>query len=367
MRCAPPPGPLPRSRLAPVTWSRRLRWLAPRLALLLFTCAVIVAVGELAARIAILQGVVPEEPLDPDLPVVDTLAELRKPDWEGVYKGAHHRSNSQGMRGPEYRRRAAPGEQRIGVVGDSITMGQGVPEAARYSDLLEARLAEAGARIEVLNMGMSGANTVASARRLARLGGWYGLDLAIYGFTINDIEGPRYRHLDAPETARKTRTMIKWELASRYEDSPSYLLRWVWPRWVLMRGFDDLKLGLVDRTIEHNYFDNPEARADMLDGLDRMVAFAEARGICLVVFLHTHLAELGPKHPYARVYETMKEEATRRGLPVIESFDAFEGRDETRLWVSRTDSHPNREGHEILADALFDGLLELPAPCGFAR
>jgi hypothetical protein len=113
----------------------------------------------------------------------------------------------------------------------------------------------------------------------------------------------------------------------------------------------------------HNYFENPAAWEDFSSALERLARYADKRGVCAEVLVHTHLASLDRDHPFEVFYRHVETEARSQGLGVIQSLPAFRGRDSSTLWVGRLDSHPNAEAHEILARALYEGLRELPDSC----
>ena len=72
----------------------------------------------------------------------DVVYEL-KPNLSGVFKKAHVRTNSQGMRGTrEYSLEKPPGTFRIVGIGDSNLFGWGVAEGEPYLQILERRLGE---------------------------------------------------------------------------------------------------------------------------------------------------------------------------------------------------------------------------------
>jgi len=309
-------------------------------------------------------------PAHPDLPVLRDILDIAKPNVDGVYQGVRHRTNSRGVRGPEYAPVPTPGTFRILVAGDSVTMGWGVEEPHTYPVVLERRLnasAASGRRYEVVNLGLAGVNAAFSARRLARYAELYRPDLLVYGFTLNDIEGPSYREL--PKEDRRSASQATWRRALRFNDSPSYLLRELWPRWIMLLEWDVFHPPESERVApqaaewRQNYFENPAAWADFTAALDEIAAEARARGICGHVFLHTHLTVLTPEHPHLPVYERVAAAARERGLGVTESFSRFVGRDSEGLWVNAFDVHPNARGHEILAEALEAGLALLSPRC----
>jgi lysophospholipase L1-like esterase len=343
-----------------------------RVALLLGTIVLILVSLEGVARIMAATKAGPGAPADPDpeLPVLRDILEIAKPNVRGVYQGVLHRTNSKGVRGPEYSERPDDGAFRILISGDSVTMGWAVEEELAYPRVLERLLEESdesGRRFEVVNLGLAGVNARFATSRIVRFAELYHPDLIIYGFTLNDIEGPSYRKL--PKKDRKALSQKTWRHALRFNDSPSYLLRELWPRWVMVLEWSVFHPSEGERIApqaaewRENYFENPEAWADFTAALDEHAAEARSRGICGHIFLHTHLTELTSEHRNRPIYDRVAEAARERGLTVTESFPDFVGRDSEALWVNAFDVHPNADGHAILAQALFGGLSALPPAC----
>ena len=148
----------------------------------------------------------------------------------------------------------------------------------------------------------------------------------------------------------------------RYADSPSYLLRWLWPRWIVFQA-QRLPPTRAAEEIGENYLSNPEAWSEFSAGLDRLAEIARQHGICAHVLLHTRLIDLGPDHPYLPVYERVTRAAIERGLTVTPTFPLVSGHRDPDLWVGPIDPHPNRRAHSLFAEALRTGLASLPAHC----
>jgi lysophospholipase L1-like esterase len=238
-------------------------------------------------------------------------------------------------------------------------MGAGVEEQDRYSDRLERMLNADGARrYEVLNAGLSGINTDAVVQRLERVGRGYMPRLFVYGFSTNDIEGPSYESLAGGASPAEVAAFY-WAWVGRVERSRSYFLRFLSFRLLAWSASS----AAAAREIHHNFFENPAARAAFLRGLDRFAALVRQRSACGLVLIHSELAALDETHPALDIYALVEDEARKRGLGVIQSFPYFEGRDPAPLWVNLFDPHPNAAGHEILARALYDGLMALPKSC----
>ncbi len=298
--------------------------------------------------------------LDPDLPELESLFELSQRSVDGVHKGLPFRTNAAGFRGPEVSRRPAPGVFRILVAGDSVTMGTGVLLPETYAARLERALnAEStGTRYEVLNIGLSGLNTRWVVDRVARTGMNHHPHLVIYGYTLNDIEGPDY-----VSTIEKGSVPAKMMRSRRFAKSRSYLLRAVWPRLLALQEIVFTPRGSLEHDLRFNYGENAAAWAQVTDGLDRLARITRKRGLCSHVLIHTGIAQLNRLYPFLDIMEQVENAARERGFTVTQTFPFYEGRDPTKLRLSYFDSHPNADGHEILATALLQGLRELPERC----
>jgi len=303
----------------------------------------------------------PAPPPDRSLPEIHSVFELAQPNQRAIHVGKFYRTNSAGFRGPEYSKVPARGTFRIVVVGDSVTMGSGVLEEETYSAVLETMLnaEQDGRRYEVLNMGISGANALQVAYRLGGMGLPFNPDVVVYGFTLNDIEGPHYVRYSSGELGA-------WHsrLRSRFDGSASHLLSAAWPRLVSLADVLFHLKGSYEYELQQNYFHNPAAWDDLLAQLDVMADLGRRNGICVHVLLHTTPHYLGPMHPFRKIYDAVAAAVVARGMTVTDAYrESFHGHDASQLVLSPFDPHPNAAGHRLLAEALYAGLERLPPRC----
>ncbi len=347
----------------------RLRAALERTVLVVFGVGVALGVAEVVARVTAPTPAAREPrelSIDPERSTVGwSVFDYLKPHGRAfMTSGALYRNNRHGFRGREYALRKPAGVFRVVIVGDSVTMGSGVEEDEAYPTLLERALnaGEAGeaAGYEVLNLGVPGADLRFVLARLEGLGLRLDPDLIVYGWTVNDIEGERYRKTRLPpEEVKKRRQAFQ---ASPFASSA--LVRVVLPHWrALWEGVRPPPESYVHE-LRWNYFHNDEEWADFSAGLDRLARVQEERSVCVAVFLHTGLNALNFLYPFRAIHRRVQEASQERGLLVIDSFHAHRGRSARPLWVDPlTDRHPNPEGHRILGEALFEGLTQAPPPC----
>jgi len=346
---------------APTGARRRLVVVLGPLALILGSLLGLALAGEIVLRSIVWAKSGPKTLDGQQLETFTSLQQIVRANVHGIYHEVVHRTNSRGLRGPEYTPRPSPGTFRIGITGDSVTMGSGVREEDVYSVRLE-RLMNAdgtGPPVEVLNMGMAGINTRVAIERLRLMAGHYKPHLFVYGFTLNDIEGKAYRKLDANDAD----VSEFWYTASERARSNSYLVRVLWAQLVNLQVVLNRSLIAYVDELRVNYLENPEAWSEVVRGLEAYAALAREHGVCGHVLIHTHLGQLGADHPYHEVYALVEATARGLGLSVTQSLPGFQGKEAPDLWVSYVDSHPNAEAHRILAHQLYEGLMALPAEC----
>src|ERR1043165_8053922 len=114
-----------------------------------------------------------------------------KPNTEGRTYGHPFHVNRWGFRGHDFEDRTHPETKnsfRIMVLGDSNTAGIGIPEEDRYTELVERELRGRypSRRIEVINLGVQGFETVQEVKMLEYMGKIVQPNLVILGFSLND-------------------------------------------------------------------------------------------------------------------------------------------------------------------------------------
>ncbi|HVS19896.1 MAG TPA: SGNH/GDSL hydrolase family protein [Planctomycetota bacterium] len=218
-----------------------LRKLGPKLALSLGSLLVIFGGGELICRYAGL-GPVPGsfrwvgDDRVGYLPMQDQQTHFGQTDPETGLGLTPIRINHYGQRGADFPLQKPPGERRIAVVGDSLTMGNGVLDEECFPARLEQLLRAddpPGVRTRVVNAAVNGWNTWNYAQWAKFLMPDYDPDLLVVGlFLGNDM-------VPAPEGAG----VIPIPLHSALRNSALYHWMLTVYREILWKHFEAKRLG----------------------------------------------------------------------------------------------------------------------------
>ncbi|MFB3056676.1 MAG: SGNH/GDSL hydrolase family protein, partial [Ignavibacteriaceae bacterium] len=108
---------------------------------------------------------------------------------EIALEGELYKTNSHGLRNKELQtEKVASAERRILALGDSFIWGDGLPEEDLVTVKIDSLLnKQSHQKVEVINAGISGFNTIDEFQQLVRLTPEYKPDLAMVFFFTNDV------------------------------------------------------------------------------------------------------------------------------------------------------------------------------------
>ena len=241
--------------------------------------------------------------------------------------------NALGYRDVEHQRE--PGKKLVFTVGDSFTAGGGLRSvASRFSNLLQQQQPS----LQVLNLGMNGADTIGEFRHLVE----HPLqpDVVVLQWGVNDIEGAILRaghqvpafapYQDMPSVK------LRWLVRSSYLANFAY---WAFPHSDLLAYEQQLERMLVD----------PKVLQLHLQDLQQFVDYATQRHVQLVVVLFPMLHDLEKSRPMIAPVRAL---FTQQGVPVIEVADLVQDMSPSSRMVSSQDAHPSVRVNELVAEAL---------------
>lgn len=286
-----------------------------------------------------------------------------QPGARGIHAGVPVAFNNLGLRDPERPAQPAPGTVRVLALGDSVTFGMGVAQDQTFPRQAETLLNAAAspperARVEVLNLGVPGYNTLHQLALLREVGFALQPNVVVLGFLYNDIELSSSQK-DESAVKQAADTSVPRKIKSAVNASWLWLKKhslfaaWLSPRLGnALRPLGVKGFGQVGEVKDQYVDTNPNWRR-MQEAVLEMKRLTAERNIDLVVMVIPAMANFtDAAYPIKEYHQAVSAFCQRHGIAVLDLLPAFWGRDGTRFWISATDGHPNAEGQRIIAEAL---------------
>ena len=241
--------------------------------------------------------------------------------------------NSWGMRDKEYKRRKPPSTFRIAVLGQSHVLGSGVPQSEVFEALVESRLNEIPDRkfesYEILNFAIPGC----SHTRQAHLVQDRVLDLD------PDVIIYFAHHSDLTRAAQQMARCIKKDVEIPFEG--------------LIKVIDDADLDTEGsfENLNRQLQQEPVASTIRDWAYAEIASSAHAGGVPAIFCLLEELAYRSTASKNKKILDSAKDAGFDK---IWDLTDVYPKKRRRRLRVAEWDSHPNSEGHAIIADAVFE-------------
>jgi len=274
--------------------------------------------------------------------------------------GVSVRVNALGLRGPTTTAAPAPGTVRVLVLGDSVVFGQGVDDDATLPAALARRLGERWRmRVEALNAGVQGYDTVAEAAFLDGPGAALGPHGVVVGMSLNDYDpAPAY---DATGVlTRRAPAAAPTGLLARSE--LLLLLRWLrsWSRGELQTQMFERAspepggTASLDRMVaaEHQRFyrdPDPALWNRLRGGLGALRDAATARGLWLVVAVLPESWQIGVATPDTTPQQRLLALCRELAIACVDVAPAFAAAGGELFQDAQ---HPNARGLAVAAEAI---------------
>ncbi|MDP3724267.1 MAG: SGNH/GDSL hydrolase family protein [bacterium] len=240
------------------------------------------------------------------------------------------------------------GTIRIGVLGDSYTIGQGIKNREDlFTEQLEQILSTPERPVEVYNMGRSGWTTRDEVTTLLSPPGavaQYRFDVLILAYVPNDIRGAlNLSLLPSEEEYKNIRTS---PLLQPFFDH-SMALEFLFFKAL---AYKDV-LFADEEQVAQNAFDNSDAWEDHQKTLaffsHAVPSLRTPTVVAFFPFLH-HLKDETQDQMYSKVKNIFE----KNNIPIINFLKIFRSSNETSLVVSESDAHPNERAHRIIAEEI---------------
>jgi lysophospholipase L1-like esterase len=265
-------------------------------------------------------------------PVPDPrLSFVHRPNRAAFLMGVPFSINSAGLRDREFPREKPPGVYRIVWLGDSTTVGWGVPLAGAAPKILERELNAAGrGRFEVLNAGVGNYGTVQEVEHYLTIDRAFHPDLVILEYFINDAEPVPREHT----AGLLGRSYLAAFAVSRFDGA--LRLAGLRPRWL------DYYASL--------YRDGSPGLQAAKDALGRLAAATAKDGTGLLVAILPELHQINGLYPFEEEQHKIEDYLASRQIRTIDLLPCLRGHGpEIGLWITSADAHPNVKANTLIA------------------
>ena len=262
------------------------------------------------------------------------------PNRQARLMGVDFRTNSQGLRDREFSYERVPGKLRIVMLGDSLTVGWGVPLEDTFAKRIERMYAAAGIDAEVINFGVGNYNTVQEVQVFLTKGYRYRPDVVVLNYFVNDAE---------PTVPAR---------------APSALMRACYA-CVFVAGRGDALMrqffgGMDWAQYYLSLYGNGAAQGwlDTKAAIGGLAEFCKANGVKLMVVSLPELHDVA-NYRFDRITELVRKSAEENGAEFVDVLPALADQPSSKLWVTAPDPHPNAYANALIAKALFEALQKL--------
>lgn len=239
-----------------------------------------------------------------------------------------------------------PADQTVRVLGlgDSFLFGFGV----HVQDTFLFKLSNALKRqrgtppVEVLNFGRPGFNTEQEFELLNQLLPRVSPDVVLLAVHLNDF-------LDFPTSQILERVRTRFDFPLRKQ---SRLLDYLLYRYELFRSSDENIASIVA-----SY--TPRSQAYIFDYLGRFKSVLDPLGIRFIVVVFPIFYRLDD-YPFLRIHDDLDAYLAQHGIPSVDLFPLFKGQQDSELWITRNDQHPNERANDQIATRMSEFLHDHP-------
>lgn len=267
------------------------------------------------------------------------IGHRHKPSSSARLMGADVIINAMGLRDDEVDSEAQ-GAAKVLMLGDSITLGWGVPQDETVSARLEPLLTESlGHDVTVINSGVGNYNTSMEVAWFEQNGLGLRPDAVVLNVFINDAE-------PTPEPA-----VVRWWDTVLYS------------RVILFGAFDTIERLVFGGPDWKDYYRDLYATdasgwSAMQAAVKRLEELCEANDIPLVIVDYPELRELDP-YPFKDISRKIAALAYENQIEYVSLLPSVQHQKPSALWVTAPDPHPNSFANKLFAEFLVPHLAKV--------
>ena len=276
-----------------------------------------------------------------------------------IYNSVNITINSKGTRDYEYSFVKQANTTRIAVLGDSIAFGMGLNITDSFPKVLENRLNEnSDGKFQVINFGVPGYGTKEELEMLKAKALKFDPDIIIISYALNDPEistslqsyfsqNPR----NGTRICRIHSIGIPISCGSRdFIDS------------LAISDFVYSKLLNIKDNFQGDYFTrvhkDEKLWGNAADSFNEIRKISDKNDIKVIMVIFPVLYDLDD-YKWEWVHEMVRNESDKNGFIFIDLLEAYSKYEAEELRASKDDLlHPNKKGHEIAAEEIYEFLEE---------
>ena len=243
--------------------------------------------------------------------------------------------NAKGFRGLDRAFEKANGITRIAFLGDSFTLGMGVKDNDTLPVSFERAIQSKHPNTEVLNFGISGTSTKEQIKLLEEYVIKFKPDVVVIVVFLNDAD--------------RTGTI-------NFISRPKVLAQVRKNSFFINALIDSIeKPILYQQMIRHyqdGYLEDSPGWQTMKTALTTGKTLSEKQNFQLVVAVHPVLFKLDDSYPFRHIHKIIEDYCASLKIPFVDLLNGFIGKQDSKLWVHKTDQHPNEVANRIAAGEL---------------
>jgi len=286
---------------------------------------------------------------------IKELGYEHRPETKVEIGGISYRINRLGFRDIEHRFRKT--DERVIIVGDSITFGWDLPLEDTYPYQTREKLKSRGRPVEIMAMGITGYNLMQEHLLIKERALRYAPDLIVLQICLNDFEKALGIRPDPKQQFLLTQF---GEIFIPYVFKKTKLSHWLMTRSYLFKLIN-LKLApplgrQAGGTAPRDFYSRgSETAVEYLRRTKELLAGTSCR--FAAVLFPFRSGDMG--HPYSAFYRTILKELEDQSVPTLDLSSALNPSAEISktLWIDYL--HPNRTGNRLVAEKLADFILSV--------
>lgn len=243
--------------------------------------------------------------------------------------------NSQGFRGQDIAFEKPNGTTRIVFFGDSFTLGMGVKDNDTFPINFERLIQSKYPKTQVLNFGVSGTSTDDQIKLLEEYVIKFKPDIVIIVVFLND--------------ANRTGTI-------NFISRPKVLAQVRKNSFFLNALIDSIEKPIrsqeMIRHYQEGYVEGSPGWESIKNALKKGKTLSEKQNFQLVVAVYPALFKLNDSYPFRQIHKIIEDYCASLKIPFVDLLNGFIGQQDSKLWVHKTDQHPNEIAQRMAAGEL---------------